>query len=255
MSITTTVTAGGAHALTLPTSGTYLVEIESTSNSSEPIPIAVTLTCADASSCSPTGEVSPLCEGFAQPAGAQCSFADVATIGTWHDIIPRLVDSHVGTGRFESAWGNSLSELASSSFQTKLRGVNSLVNQFEFIDDPAYEGAVDTTWGTSAENLLANGGDCEDFALVKYLALRELGASPCSLRILEGFHLKAEQNHAVLAVTNEQGRSWVLDNLRADVATLEDYSKDFVVVAGVNESQSWIYGVGCGNDAPLSCGK
>jgi predicted transglutaminase-like cysteine proteinase len=70
---------------------------------------------------------------------------------------------------------------------------------------------VDDYWSAPIATLSAGAGDCEDYAIVKYLALRESGISPDDLQLLIVRDIKRHTNHAVLAVHQDEG--WlILDN-------------------------------------------
>lgn len=168
-------------------------------------------------------------------------YDDPTALGVWHRIICQLVETHVGTDHFAEAWDGILSPLAGESLGAQLRAINDFVNDFEYREDPESSTEVDSSWGTSAGNLLAEGGDCEDFALVKYLALRELGLPACRMRIAQGYSADYRANHAVLVVMDDNGRSWVLDNARAEIEKVERYVDGFTVVATVNEANGWLY--------------
>jgi predicted transglutaminase-like cysteine proteinase len=77
-------------------------------------------------------------------------------------------------------------------------------------------------WATPLETLSSRAGDCEDYAIVKYVALRESGIAPDDLRLVIVRNIKEQTNHAVLAVRLEE--EWlILDNrtlvmVNADVA-------------------------------------
>lgn len=66
-------------------------------------------------------------------------------------------------------------------------------------------------WASPLETLRAGAGDCEDYAILKYLALREAGIAENDLQFVIVRDVVARADHAVLAVRVEQ--SWlVLDN-------------------------------------------
>jgi predicted transglutaminase-like cysteine proteinase len=54
-------------------------------------------------------------------------------------------------------------------------------------------------------------GDCEDYAIVKYVALGHLGVAPSDLRLLIVYDAKHGATHAVVAVRHE-GEWLILDN-------------------------------------------
>jgi predicted transglutaminase-like cysteine proteinase len=70
---------------------------------------------------------------------------------------------------------------------------------------------VEDYWSTPLETLSNGAGDCEDYAIVKYVALRESGIVPDNLRLVIVRDSKDQTDHAVLAVRNEE--KWlILDN-------------------------------------------
>lgn len=64
-------------------------------------------------------------------------------------------------------------------------------------------------WRTLGE-FLRRGGDCEDFALAKYLVLRELGFAADDLRVVIAYDWKTRDHHAVLAI-RDAGQARLLD--------------------------------------------
>jgi predicted transglutaminase-like cysteine proteinase len=71
-------------------------------------------------------------------------------------------------------------------------------------------------WATPLMTFSSGAGDCEDYAIAKYAALRELGYSDEELRIVIVHDNAAAEDHAVAAVRYE-GRWLVLDNKTLDV--------------------------------------
>jgi predicted transglutaminase-like cysteine proteinase len=72
--------------------------------------------------------------------------------------------------------------------------------------------AVDDVWSAPLATLEAGAGDCEDYAILKYVALREAAVSPDDLRLLIVWSPRRRTTHAVLAVRLDE--EWfILDNL------------------------------------------
>jgi predicted transglutaminase-like cysteine proteinase len=96
--------------------------------------------------------------------------------------------------------------------RARLGEINRAVNfSIRPVDDWAQYGVADF-WSTPLATLSAGAGDCEDYAIVKYVALRELGIAPDDLRILIVHNPRRRTNHAVLAVHLDE--QWlILDNL------------------------------------------
>ena len=71
---------------------------------------------------------------------------------------------------------------------------------------------VDDFWSAPLATIEKGAGDCEDYAILKYLALREAGVSPNDLRLLIVSYPRRRTIHAVLAVHLDE--EWLLlDNL------------------------------------------
>jgi len=78
------------------------------------------------------------------------------------------------------------------------------------VSDWAQYGIADY-WATPLETLGSGAGDCEDYAIVKYVVLRESGIAADDLRLLVVRDIKNRENHAVLAV-RYNGEWLILDN-------------------------------------------
>ncbi|MFZ0353411.1 MAG: transglutaminase-like cysteine peptidase, partial [Pseudolabrys sp.] len=76
-------------------------------------------------------------------------------------------------------------------------------------------------WASPLQTLGSEAGDCEDYAIVKYVALRELGVGADDLRVVIVRDDKRLTDHAVVAVRYE--RKWlVLDNRTMAILNTED---------------------------------
>ena len=78
--------------------------------------------------------------------------------------------------------------------------------------DKIQYGAEDR-WASPLATFTSGRGDCEDYALAKYAALRALGFDDSDLRLLIVRLPQSQTDHAVLSVRHE-GRWLVLDNRR-----------------------------------------
>ena len=93
------------------------------------------------------------------------------------------------------------------------------------MDDMAQYGVVDL-WATPLMTFSSNAGDCEDYAIAKYVALREIGIAEDDLRLVVAHDRGSNEDHAVAAVRYE-GRWLILDNRTlemrqdVDIAALE----------------------------------
>jgi len=78
------------------------------------------------------------------------------------------------------------------------------------VDDRTQYG-VEEFWATPLATFAAGAGDCEDYAIAKYAALREMGVAADDLRLVVVKDHSARDYHAVAAVRH-QGSWLILDN-------------------------------------------
>lgn len=106
-------------------------------------------------------------------------------------------------------WRTSLAQYEGLSIKEMATRVNTLMNQKRYITDSNNWGTSDY-WATPVE-FLERGGDCEDFAIAKYAALRALGVPEERLRVAIVQDTLKNIPHAVLVVYAEDG-AYILDN-------------------------------------------
>jgi predicted transglutaminase-like cysteine proteinase len=105
--------------------------------------------------------------------------------------------------------------------RVRLGWINRAVNMaIRPTSDWAQYGLADF-WASPLQTLANGAGDCEDYAIVKYVALRELGILPEDLRLVIVQDDKHEVGHAVVAVRYEQ-RWLILDNRTMAILDAED---------------------------------
>ncbi|HMF27115.1 MAG TPA: transglutaminase-like cysteine peptidase [Pseudolabrys sp.] len=97
------------------------------------------------------------------------------------------------------------------------RTVNMIVKP---ASDQALYGDVDY-WASPLQTLDNKAGDCEDYAILKYVALRELGVGADDLRVVIVQDEIRLTEHAIVAVRSE--RKWlILDNRTMAILNTED---------------------------------
>jgi predicted transglutaminase-like cysteine proteinase len=67
---------------------------------------------------------------------------------------------------------------------------------------------VDDFWAAPLTTMRTGAGDCEDYAIVKYFALREAGIAPENIRLVIVRDVRRQANHAVVAVRHDD--EWLL---------------------------------------------
>jgi predicted transglutaminase-like cysteine proteinase len=98
----------------------------------------------------------------------------------------------------------------------QLETANRLMNgAIRYVSDAQQHGIPDR-WTAPLASLAAGLGDCEDFAIAKYVALRDAGVSETDMRLVLVRDNSIRIDHAVLAVRLD-GRWLVLDNRKSFV--------------------------------------
>jgi predicted transglutaminase-like cysteine proteinase len=110
-------------------------------------------------------------------------------------------------------WQNLVDKNLTRSDEDKLHAVNRFFNRNRFLTDQEHWHKEDY-WATPIELLGTKGGDCEDFAIAKYITLRALEIPDKKLRITYVKSLKLNQAHMVLTYyATPKAIPLVLDNL------------------------------------------
>jgi predicted transglutaminase-like cysteine proteinase len=98
----------------------------------------------------------------------------------------------------------------------RIAEINRVINlNIRPVDDMTQYGVVDL-WATPLMTFASNAGDCEDYAIAKYVALREVGFADDDLRLVIVHDRAANEDHAVAAV-RYNGRWQILDNRTLDI--------------------------------------
>lgn len=109
---------------------------------------------------------------------------------------------------------------------------NADVNSYDHIDDVLGWGTEDY-WATPKEFYRKGAGDCEDYAIAKYFALRQAGIPANRMRLVVGELDDGDSTHMVLFVKYKE--TFVLDNVVQKVTPLTEYL-DFKVLYKFNET-------------------
>ncbi|WP_417507209.1 transglutaminase-like cysteine peptidase [Marinomonas gallaica] len=137
------------------------------------------------------------------------------------------------------AWRRTVEESQGLSVGQKLQNVNNFFNMLQFVSDQQHWGQNDY-WATPIEFLATGGGDCEDFTIAKYFALRELGVPDEKLRLVYVKALKLNQHHMVLAYYHTPTSVPVLlDNLDKTIKPAVQ-RKDLLPIYSFNAENLWL---------------
>ena len=165
----------------------------------------------------------------------------------WTGMLERYFDERaLSSGPCESIqfnrchlaeWKRILADLENKDRMTQIRGVNRYMNERRYIVDPVNWGVRDY-WATPGQ-FFDKRGDCEDYAITKSMALRALGFTNDSLRIVVLKDLNLRVAHAVLVVYLD-GVAYVLDNQVKRVVRAE-HIRHYKPYYSINEEHWWLH--------------
>ncbi|MBO4369655.1 MAG: transglutaminase-like cysteine peptidase [Desulfovibrio sp.] len=118
-----------------------------------------------------------------------------------------------------------------------LRYVHTFWNKWPYREDPLNWGVPDY-WAIPDE-FLKKSGDCEDYAIIKYFTLKELGIPADKMRIVVLRDTIRNLAHAVLVVYLDND-AYVLDNLSSAVLSHTRF-KHYLPQYSVNEHGRWAH--------------
>lgn len=134
-------------------------------------------------------------------------------------------------------WKKDLVAYQGLSLKNMAEKVNRLVNDVRYIGDNKNWGTSDY-WATPTE-FLKRGGDCEDFAIAKYTALRMLGVPESRMRVAIVHDNQKNIPHAVLVVYTDEG-TYILDN-QNDRMLDGDRPGRYRPIFSINRTAWWLH--------------
>jgi predicted transglutaminase-like cysteine proteinase len=175
--------------------------------------------------------------------------ASLAAIPQWIELLARIeteraryaaCDDDVNACNSQRllAWRAKVKALEGRVAQAQLDEINRFANEIApYLTDSDNYGVSDY-WATPLE-FLQRDGDCEDFAIIKFVSLLELGISNERLRIVVLMDTLRNVPHAVLAVDLD-GRHYILDSLFGVVLQDADLPQ-YVPQYSVNMTTRWAH--------------
>lgn len=175
----------------------------------------------------------------------QVDSADISPFTKWTPLMPRYESQRahmkgrcIGKGCLNQQWEKLLSHLEGKPVPVKIEAVNRFFNAMTYVSDQDNVG-INDYWQTPYE-MMANGGDCEDYAIAKYISLKRLGVPETAMRIMVVKDMNLDGTvHAMLEVKFEN-KAYILDNqakMVLPVARVFHYEPIFAI----NESKWWSY--------------
>ncbi|USG62317.1 transglutaminase-like cysteine peptidase [Sneathiella marina] len=134
-------------------------------------------------------------------------------------------------------WRAKINELRTSDKRVQIQQINRFLNSWRKRTDTENY-AVSDYWATPLE-FMENGGDSEDFAIMKYISLKELGVPPSDMRIVVTNDVLRNNVHTVLSVKTG-GKIYILDDLNDSILS-ESFTPYYLPLYSVNEQNRWAH--------------
>lgn len=134
-------------------------------------------------------------------------------------------------------WRQLIRTLDGRARRERIDAVNAFFNRMPYVLDPGNWGASD--YWASPLQFLARAGDCEDYAIAKFVTLRQLGFGNDELRLVVLDDLNLGIAHAVLVVADGD-RLLVLDNQIPDVVDSRRILH-YKAIYSINEDRWWLH--------------
>ena len=171
---------------------------------------------------------------------------DLANLNKWRSILERHASVmekqekctyYQSVGCAQQEWAAIVEEYRDQSLAEKVTAVNREINRLDYVEDVVAYGH-DDYWASPMEFFIRGGGDCEDFAISKYLMLEAMGVSTELMRVVV-LETSEGIGHAVLIVESAEGKM-VLDNQIYEpviASTISNYQP----IYSVNSTSWWLH--------------
>ncbi|HEV2549209.1 MAG TPA: transglutaminase-like cysteine peptidase [Stellaceae bacterium] len=167
--------------------------------------------------------------------------ADNAAFIKWNTMLARhraqLAEGGSCEGCVAAEWRDLVARLSALPFRAKLEAVNAAVNRHPYVTSMR-NWSESNRWETPLE-FLRKGGQCQDYAIAKYLALRAAGVPADRLRLVVLRDMRLGIDHAV-TVAYDEGEPWVLDNQSASLVT-SDNILHYQPYYSISEQGWWLH--------------
>ena len=170
-------------------------------------------------------------------------FTNFLPIPQWSTVLKRYqleqrvdVDCRRGNCPY-TEWQRFLDGQRDKDPFTQVQEVNSFVNRWRYVKDMVNWG-IEDYWEVPSE-FFEKSGDCEDYAIVKFMSLRALGFDNDVVRLVAVMDLDLKIGHAVTLVDLD-GQTLLLDNQIKRVIPASSVHH-YKPVFSANETTWWLF--------------
>lgn len=153
----------------------------------------------------------------------------------WTDVIGRYERVGIKATASVREWQKELQKLRGLELESKVKKVNALINQQTYIEDK--DNFKKSDYWASPDEFFGRGGDCEDFAIAKYISLKKLGVPDSRMRLAIVMDEWKNIPHAILIVYTDGG-PMILDN-QAEKADYATNINRYRPIYSINQSNWW----------------
>lgn len=164
----------------------------------------------------------------------------IARFAHWVSVLERVGAESAGCEAVDcgpETLASLVADLKDAPLDRQLREVNARINAQPYAVDSEIWADPDY-WATPAE-FLAKGGDCEDYAVAKYMALRALGVPAETLRIAVVWNSQSSSGHATVVVYIGSD-AFLLDSLIPTVVRADSVDH-YQAIYSINEAGWWLH--------------
>jgi predicted transglutaminase-like cysteine proteinase len=164
----------------------------------------------------------------------------------WLSVLERHIEEMTPEGQCDSKefnrchmreWQSFLRSISHLDADAQIRMVNGYANNKEYVLDIENYGIND--YWASPKQFLLNNGDCEDYAIIKMMSLKQLGFDQSKMRVVVVQDTNQRVAHAVMSI-DRSNDILILDNQIQEVISHRDIFH-YVPVYSVNESSWWMH--------------
>lgn len=156
----------------------------------------------------------------------------------WTSAVDKMSKERANLEQFKTRfkkWLEPLDALKDKDKATQIAEVNKMMNLADYVQDQTNWGISDY-WASPGE-FIAKFGDCEDYAIAKYMALKYIGFPAESMRVVAVKDLNLKVGHAILAVYLEDHVA-ILDN-QIKIVVDSRKIRHYEPVYSINEKAWW----------------
>lgn len=198
------------------------------------------------------GSINPTAPGFADGLlGRRVSVSpahDAGPMPRWDKVSARFArqehssdaacSNRPGATCPSEIWKQLIAELKTLPLRARVERVNDVFNRVPYV--PAEVNWHDITYWETPYEFIARGGQCQDYAIAKYMALLESGVAESNLRFVVVHDDQVQLDHAI-TVVDVDGDLLALDNQMASVVPVESLERRYSPYYALNDQGWWSY--------------